>query len=187
VASRGNFDLTQHTTFSGKKLTYFDPDKKAHYLPYVIEPAAGADRTVLAVLIDAYEEEPPPADAKGEGAKPRAVLRLDPRVAPLKVAVLPLVKKDGMPERAREIIRAFWKNGINAFYDEKDAIGRRYRRQDEVGTPFCITVDGQTPQDDTVTIRYRDDMQQERIKIGDALAAVADKVRAGGRMVRKPG
>jgi glycyl-tRNA synthetase len=186
IASRGDFDLTQHTKHSGKKLTYFDQDKKAHYLPYVIEPAAGADRTALAVLIDAYDEEPPPPDAKGETPEPRVLLRLDPRLSPIKVAVLPLVRKDGMPERAREIIRTFWKHGVNAFYDEKDAVGRRYRRQDEVGTPFCITVDGETAKDDTVTIRYRDDMQQERIKITDALEGVTRKVRAGGRDVRKP-
>ena len=184
IASRGNFDLTQHSTHSGKKLTYFDVDKKAHYLPHVIEPAAGADRTLLAVLIDAYDEEPPPPEAKGDNAEPRVLLHLDPRVAPIKVAVFPLIKKEGMPERARDIIRTFWKNGVNAFYDEKDAVGRRYRRQDEVGTPFCITVDGDTAKDDTVTLRYRDDMKQERIKIADALSLVAEKVRVGGRDVR---
>ena len=187
IASRSDFDLTQHQTFSGKKLTYFDTDKKAHYLPWVIEPAAGADRTALACLIDAYDEEPPPPEAKGDNVEPRVVLRLDPRVSPIKVAVLPLVKKDGMPEHARGLIRDFWKSGVNAFYDEKDAVGRRYRRQDEVGTPFCITIDGQTLQDGTVTIRYRDDMQQERIKTDDALTVVAQKVREGGRDVRRPG
>jgi glycyl-tRNA synthetase len=187
IASRSDFDLTQHQKWSNKKLTYFDPDKKAHYLPWVIEPAAGADRTALAVLIDAYDEEPPSPDAKGDNVEPRVLLHLDPRVAPIKVAVLPLVKKEGMPERAREIIRAFFKNGVNAFYDEKDAVGRRYRRQDEVGTPFCITVDGQTAQDDTVTVRYRDDMQQDRIKIADALDVITKKVMMGGRDVRKPG
>ncbi len=182
VANRTDYDLAKHQEASGKKLTYFDPLKTnpqtgkqgLHYLPYVIEPAAGATRSVLMFLLDAYDEEPP-SESRKEG---RVVLRLHPRLAPIKVAVLPLVKKDaGLTEKARQIVKQFWKNSINAFYDEKDAIGRRYARQDEAGTPFCLTVDGQTKEDDTVTIRYRDDMRQERIDVATAVQTVVDKIR----------
>ncbi len=182
VANRTDYDLGKHQKESGKKLTYFDPMKTnpetgkngMHYLPYVIEPAAGATRTVLMFLLDAYEEEPP-SEARKDG---RVVLRLHPRLAPIKVAVLPLVKKDEwLTGKARELVKGFWKNSINAFYDEKDAIGRRYARQDEVGTPFCITIDGQTKEDDTVTLRYRDDMRQERIKVQEAINTVLAKMR----------
>ncbi|MCZ7649380.1 MAG: His/Gly/Thr/Pro-type tRNA ligase C-terminal domain-containing protein [Planctomycetota bacterium] len=143
-----------------------------HYHPYVIEPAAGADRATLAFLIDAYTEEPP-SETRKEG---RVLLKLHPRLAPLKAAVFPLVKKDGMPEKALEIVKEFHRAGINAFYDEKDAVGRRYARQDEAGTPYCLTVDGQTLQDQTVTIRERDTMQQERIKIDEAVAVVKQRL-----------
>ena len=139
----------------------------------MIEPSGGVDRAALAFLLDAYEEEPP----RKEGEEGRVVLRFHPRMAPIKAAVLPLVKKDGMPEKAREIVNDFWKNSVNAFYDEQGAIGRRYRRQDEAGTPFCITVDGQTFEDDTVTIRYRDSMEQERVKVGEVVAVVEEKTR----------
>lgn len=172
IAHRSDYDLTQHQKHSGKRLTYFDSVKNAHYLPYVIEPAAGADRTALAFLLDAYAEEPPPPGTT-EG---RTVLRLHPRLAPMKVAVFPLVKKDGMPEAARKVIAEFHANKINAIYDEKDAIGRRYRRMDECGTPYCITVDGQTAQDGTVTIRERDSMKQERIKVADAVEVVKQRL-----------
>jgi glycyl-tRNA synthetase len=145
-----------------------------HFLPYVIEPAAGATRSVLMFLIDAYDEEPP-SENRAEG---RVVLRLHPRLAPIKVAVLPLVKKDEwLTGKAREIVKEFWRGSVNSFYDEKDAIGRRYARQDEAGTPFCITVDGQTREDDTVTLRYRDDMRQERIKVADAVELVQRKIK----------
>jgi glycyl-tRNA synthetase len=182
IANRTDYDLTQHQNASGKKLTYFDPQRVdpatgkpgMHYLPYVIEPAAGATRAVLMFLLDAYEEEPA-SEGRPEG---RVVLRLHPRLAPIKVAVLPLVKKDEwLTDKAREIVKGFWKNSVNAFYDDKDAIGRRYARQDEVGTPFCITVDAQTKEDGTVTLRYRDDMRQERIHIDQAVEIVNAKIR----------
>ncbi|MCP4197603.1 MAG: glycine--tRNA ligase [Proteobacteria bacterium] len=181
VANRTDYDLKKHQQHSGKKMTYFDPAKPnpetgkngMHYTPYVIEPAAGATRSVLMFLLDAYEEEPP-SEGRKDG---RVVLRLHPRLAPIKVAVLPLVKKDEwLTGKAREIVKGFWSSSINAFYDEKDAIGRRYARQDEAGTPFCITVDGQTKDDDTVTIRYRDDMRQERIKVQEAIDIVQAKM-----------
>lgn len=176
IASRTDYDLKAHAAASGKKLTYFDPEaidpatgkKGVHYVPHVVEPAAGATRGVLAVLCDAYDEEPADAEGKGE----RTVLRLHPRLAPIKAAVLPLVKKDGMPEVARKVVDAFFRAGVNAKYDEQHAIGRRYARHDEIGTPFCLTIDGQTLQDETVTIRHRDDRRQERIKIADALETV---------------
>jgi glycyl-tRNA synthetase len=182
VANRTDYDLKKHQEHSGKKLTYFDPQKPnpetgkqgMHYLPWVIEPAAGATRTVLMFLLDAYDEEPP-SEGRKDG---RVVLRLHPRLAPIKAAVLPLVKKDEwLTTKARDIVKTFWKSSVNAFYDEKDAIGRRYARQDEAGTPFCITVDGQTKEDDTVTLRYRDDMRQERIKVEQAVDIVLAKVR----------
>ncbi|MCP4600057.1 MAG: glycine--tRNA ligase [Proteobacteria bacterium] len=182
VANRTDYDLRRHQEASGKKLTYFDPQKTnpetgkqgMHFMPYIIEPAAGATRTALMFLLDAYDEEPPSPERK-DG---RTVLRLHPRLAPIKAAVLPLVKKDEwLTSKAREIVKTFWASSVNAFYDEKDAIGRRYARQDEAGTPFCLTVDGQTKEDDTVTIRYRDDMRQERIKVADAVDIVLKKMR----------
>ncbi len=184
VASRTDYDLKKHSEHSGKKITYFDQQKndpetgKAgwRYTPYVIEPAAGATRGVLVYLCDAYAEEQVP-DAKGEDAT-RVVLRLHPRLAPYKAAVLPLVKKDGMPEKAREIVEAFRLAGINVRYDEQHAIGKRYRRHDEIGTPYCITVDGQSLEDGTVTIRDRDTMKQERIRAEEAVAVV--KARLAG-------
>jgi len=181
IANRTDYDLRKHQEASGKKLSYFDPNwedpetkkKGRRFLPYVIEPAAGATRSVLMFLLDAYDEEPP-SEARKEG---RVVLRLHPRLAPIKAAVLPLVKKDEwLTSKAREIVKELWNSSINAFYDEKDAVGRRYARQDEAGTPFCLTVDGQTREDDTVTIRHRDDMRQERIKVADAVRIVQDKI-----------
>ncbi|HTM44849.1 MAG TPA: glycine--tRNA ligase [Polyangiaceae bacterium] len=176
IASRTDYDLKAHTAGSGKKLLYFDPEATNpetgkpgwHYTPHVIEPAAGATRGVLALLCDAYAEEAADAEGKGE----RTVLRLHPRLAPYKVGILPLVKRDGMPEVARRIAEAFFKVGINARYDEQHAIGKRYARHDEIGTPYCLTVDSQTSEDDTVTIRHRDDRRQERIKIADAVSVV---------------
>ena len=172
IAHRTDYDLKQHEKHSGRKLTFFDSQKNAHYHPYVIEPAAGADRAALAFMIDAFNEEPPPPGTN-EG---RTVLKLHPRLAPIKVGIFPLVKKDGMPEAARKIIAEFVKNQINVFYDEKDTVGRRYRRQDECGTPFCITVDGQTAQDGSVTLRERDSMKQERIQVSDAVEVVKGKL-----------
>ncbi|MED5463684.1 MAG: glycine--tRNA ligase, partial [Myxococcota bacterium] len=176
VASRTNYDLNKHSEHSGAKLTYFDPQKEDpetgkngwRYTPYVIEPAAGATRGVLVYLLDAYHEETV-LDAKGNETT-RVVLKLHPRLAPIKVAVLPLIKKEGMPELARELVSKFFKAGINARYDEQHAIGKRYRRHDEAGTPYCITIDGQTKDDGTVTIRDRDTMNQERIPMAEALA-----------------
>jgi glycyl-tRNA synthetase len=181
IASRTDYDLKAHTAGSGKKLLYFDPEATNpetgkpgwHYIPHVVEPAAGATRGVLALLCDAYAEEAADAEGKGE----RTVLRLHPRLAPYKVAILPLVKRDGMPEVARRIAEQFFNSGINARYDEQHAIGKRYARHDEIGTPYCLTVDSQTAEDETVTIRYRDDRRQERIKI-DAAVSVVQKALA---------
>jgi glycyl-tRNA synthetase len=159
IANRTDFDLKQHMQMSGKDLRYFDDqaasDDERRFLPHVIEPSAGADRATLAFLCDAYAED----EVAGE---PRTVLKLHPRLAPVKAAVFPLVRKEGMPEKARAIYRALRKR-FNAFYDEKGAIGRRYRRQDEAGTPFCVTVDGESLRDDTVTVRERDSCAQSRV------------------------
>jgi glycyl-tRNA synthetase len=166
IANRGAFDLTQHAKFSGEKLEYFDQETGESYVPHVIEPAAGVDRAALASLVDAYDVE------EVEGRK-RTVLRLHPRMAPVKVAVLPLVSKEGMPERAREIFDSL-RRRIPAEFDEGGSIGRRYRRQDEIGTPWGVTVDGQTLEDDTVTLRDRDSLEQERVpadELADLLAA----------------
>jgi glycyl-tRNA synthetase len=169
IANRGDFDLSQHAEFSGEKLEYFDPESKERYVPHVIEPAAGADRATLAFLVDAYDEE----QVAGEQ---RTVLRLHPRLAPVKVAVLPLVKKDGQPELAREIYEGL-RPRMQAEYDEGGSIGKRYRRQDEIGTPWGVTVDHQSLQDGTVTLRDRDSLSQVRIEIeqlGEELQARLD-------------
>jgi glycyl-tRNA synthetase len=157
VANRGNFDLTQHSEYSGKNLEYKDPQTGAGYLPHVIEPAAGLGRTVLALLCDAYDEDE-------IGGEKRTVLRLHPSVAPVKVAILPLLRKDGHPEKAREIYLELRKQ-MSAEYDEGGNIGKRYRRQDEIGTPYAVTVDHQTLEDGTVTLRDRDSLSQERIPV----------------------
>ncbi|PRP90238.1 Glycine--tRNA ligase [Enhygromyxa salina] len=183
VASRTNYDLSAHAAGSGKKLVYHDPEaqdpntgkKGWRYTPHVVEPAAGATRGVLAVLCNAYAEEP--ADASGKGA--RTVLRLHPRLAPIKCAILPLVRKDGMDETARKVADEFFTAGVNAKLDMQHAIGRRYARHDEIGTPYCLTIDGQTAEDETVTIRYRDDRRQERIKIAAAVDVVRAALREG--------
>ena len=185
VASRTDYDLRKHQEHSGAKLSYFDPQKADpqtgkngwRYTPYVIEPAAGATRGVLVYLLDAFCEETV-ADAKGEEAS-RTVLKLHPRLAPVKAAVLPLVKKDGMPEVARSIAADFFKAGINVQYDEQHAIGKRYRRHDEIGTPYCLTVDGQSKEDGTVTVRDRDTMRQERVPAQEALTLVQRRLQQG--------
>jgi glycyl-tRNA synthetase len=159
IANRGDFDLTQHAKFSGEKLEYFDQATGEAYVPHVVEPAAGVDRAMLAFMVDAYDTE------EIEGRK-RTVLRLHPRLAPVKAAVLPLVSRDGMPERAREIFEAV-RARVPAEYDEGGSIGRRYRRQDEIGTPWGITIDGQTIEDGTVTLRDRDSLEQTRILAGE--------------------
>jgi glycyl-tRNA synthetase len=185
IASRTDYDLNAHMSGSGKKLHYFDPEATDpetgktgwRYIPHVIEPAAGATRGVLALLCDAYDEEA--GDESGKGA--RTVLRLHPRLAPYKVAILPLVKRDGQPEAARKVADAFFKAGINARYDEQHAIGKRYARHDEIGTPYCLTIDSETATDSTVTIRYRDDKRQERIPVAEAVRIVSDALRAGAK------
>ena len=182
VASRTDYDLKKHAEHSGAKLSYFDQQKEDpktgkmgwRYTPYVIEPAAGATRGLLVYLLDAYHEETV-KDAKGNDST-RVVMKLHPRLAPIKAAILPLVKKEGLPEIAREIVADFFKAGINVKYDENHAIGKRYRRHDEAGTPYCITVDGQTKEDGTVTIRDRDTMAQERIPAKEALRIVQERL-----------
>jgi glycyl-tRNA synthetase len=158
IANRGDFDLRQHSEYSGETLEYFDPQTGERYTPHVIEPAAGADRAALAFLVDAYDEE----EVEGER---RTVLRLHPRLAPVKVAVLPLLRRDGQPELAREIHHVL-RGALQSEYDEGGSIGRRYRRQDEIGTPWCVTVDHQSLEDRTVTVRDRDSLAQERFPVG---------------------
>jgi glycyl-tRNA synthetase len=172
IHSRTDFDLKQHQQFSGKKLTYFDTDINQHYVPYVVETSIGLDRAVLMVLSEAYKEEDLSTEEKQDS---RVVLGLPAMLAPVKLAVLPLTKKDGLPELARELIDQC-KPHFKCFYEEKDSIGKRYRRQDAIGTPFCITVDHQTKEDQTVTIRYRDSMTQERISLASVKQLVLDKI-----------
>jgi glycyl-tRNA synthetase len=163
IAKRGDFDLTQHSKGCGKEQSFFDEEKKAHYIPHVVEPAAGCDRTAITFLIDAYEEQELGVDPETKQKDIRVVLHFHPLIAPVTAAVFPLVKKEGMPERARAIVQQLREAGVRTAYDEKGAIGRRYRRMDEVGTPWCITVDGDTLKDGTVTVRDRDSMQQVRV------------------------
>jgi glycyl-tRNA synthetase len=208
VAHRGEYDLSQHAKHSGKELDYFDEEgwnallqkelepfkddkakreeakkkleaerkKEFRYVPHVIEPSAGADRFTLAVLCEAYHEDKQP-DAKGN-LEERIVMRFHPRLAPIKAAIFPLVNKDGMDERAKELYRSL-KPYFNVVYDQSGAIGRRYRRQDEAGTPFCITVDGDTMKDGTVTIRDRDTLKQERIPMNEVRARIEAALRPG--------
>ena len=170
IHNRTNFDLSRHEEFSGKSLKYFDDESKEKFVPFIIETSAGASRSFMAFLIDAYYEE----EVNGEM---RSVLRFHPRLAPIKAAIFPLVNKDGMPEVAREIEKDLRRN-FKVFYDDKGAVGRRYRRQDEAGTPYCITVDTQTLEDKTVTVRDRDTMQQERIAIDQLSRYLSDKLLA---------
>jgi glycyl-tRNA synthetase len=184
--------LTQHAKFSGRDLSYFDedawqrdkdkyPDAKQaqaakarepyRFLPHVIEPSAGADRFTLAVLCEAYAEDE-------IGSEARTVMRFHPRLAPIKAAILPLVNREGMPEKAHALYREL-KKEYNVFFDDKGAVGRRYRRQDEAGTPYCFTIDGQTLQDDTVTIRDRDTTQQRRIPLGSVAAELRQRMQPG--------
>ena len=173
IHSRTDFDLTQHQELSGKKLQYFDNETSESYIPYVVETSIGVDRMFLQVISAAYEEE---EIKKDDGSTDtRVVLRLPPVLAPIKLAVLPLVKKDGLPEIAASLVSDL-KFSFNCQYDDKDSIGRRYRRQDAIGTPYCITIDHQTTQDETVTIRYRDTMLQERVKIAALNGIIAEKV-----------
>lgn len=161
IAQRTDYDLKQHEEFSGRELKYMDEQTGEKYIPYVIEPSLGVDRAMLALLVDAYDE----SDGKDGRTAGEVTLHLDPIVAPIKVAVFPLIKKEGLPEIARDITKELKKNGIMTFYDESGSVGRRYRRQDEIGTPWCVTVDFDSLKDKTVTVRDRDSMNQERIKI----------------------
>jgi glycyl-tRNA synthetase len=164
IHSRTDFDLKRHEEFSGKKLEFVDTATKERFVPYVIETSVGASRSFMAFLCHAYNVESVGSADGGEDAE-RTVLKFHPKLAPVKAAVLPLVKKDGMPEFAENIYRDLQKS-FAVQYDDSAAVGRRYRRQDEIGTPFCITVDGESLQNDTVTIRHRDSMQQERVGTG---------------------
>ena len=169
IHSRTDFDLSSHEKFTGKKLQYFDPERNENYVPYVVETSVGLDRMFLAVFSNALTEE------ILEDGSSRTVLKLPPALAPTKVAVLPLVKKDGLPELSRSIVDDL-KWSFTTAYDEKDAVGRRYRRQDALGTPYCITVDHQSLEDQTVTLRERDSMEQERISITDLKNGITDQV-----------
>jgi glycyl-tRNA synthetase len=169
VANRGDFDLTQHAKHSGQKLEYVDTASGERYVPHVIEPAAGADRAMLAFLVDAYDEDE-------IGGEPRTVLRLHPQLAPVKVAVLPLVRKDGQPELAQKIHRDL-RERMQTEIDASGAIGRRYRRQDEIGTPWAVTVDHQSLADETVTIRDRDSLEQQRVPIAQLAGELENRLR----------
>jgi glycyl-tRNA synthetase len=162
IHSRSDFDLTQHQIYSKKKLQYFDTEINQNYVPYVIETSIGLDRMFLLILSNAYEEET--INKEDGSTDSRVVLHIPAKIAPVKLAILPLTKKDGLPEIARDLMNEC-KPYFKCFYEEKDAIGKRYRRQDAIGTPFCVTIDHQTKEDNTVTIRYRDSMTQERILI----------------------
>jgi glycyl-tRNA synthetase len=170
VASRTDFDLRQHAEYSGKDLTFFDEETRERYKPYVIEPAAGVDRILLVTLLDAYDEDV-------QDNEPRIVLRLKPQLAPIKVGIFPLLRKDGHPEKAQEI-RDLLKQRFAVFYDQAGSIGRRYRRQDEVGTPFCLTVDHQTMQDNTVTLRDRDSLEQIRLPVDRLIPELVTRIEA---------
>jgi len=170
IANRGDYDLRRHAEYSGEKLEYFDQGTGERYVPYVIEPSAGVDRSLLAFVVDAYDED------EQEGER-RTVLRLHPRLAPVKVAVLPLVRKDGQPELAREVHHAL-KPLMQSEYDEGGSIGRRYRRQDEIGTPWAVTIDHQSVDDHTVTVRDRDTLAQERVAIDELPAHLQGRLAA---------
>ena len=168
IHSRTDYDLSRHQEYSGKKLEYFDPHTRERYVPYVVETSVGLDRTILMVLCDAYREEEVDGDM-------RTVLKFHPALAPFTAAVFPLVKKDGMPEMAHRV-EADLRKQFNVLYDESGAVGRRYRRQDEVGTPFCVTVDGDSTEDGTVTVRDRDSMEQDRIPAENVRRYIEDRV-----------
>ena len=167
IADRTDYDLTQHQNVSGQDLTYFDDEKKERYIPYVIEPSLGADRVVLAFLCSAYDEE------ELEGGDVRTVLHFHPALAPVKVGVLPLSKKLG---EGAEKVYAMLSKKWNCEYDDRGNIGKRYRRQDEIGTPFCVTYDFESETDGAVTVRFRDSMEQERVKIDELTAYLEEKM-----------
>jgi glycyl-tRNA synthetase len=170
VHHRGDFDLSRHQEYSGKRLEYFDQPNNRRFVPYVIETSVGADRTLLALLVNAYREEQVPGEEEG-----RVVLRLHPSLAPVKAGIFPLVKKDGMPEVAEKLAKEL-RAHFPVFYDESGAIGRRYRRQDEVGTPFCITIDGDTLANGTVTVRERDSLQQVRVAADQLRQYIGERI-----------
>ena len=169
IANRGDFDLTQHSKHSGKMLDYFDEEKNERYIPYVIEPSSGVDRTLLAVLADAYDEEPADKEV-------RTVLHIKPELAPIKVAILPLSRNEKLAPKSKEVY-ALLRPHFMTQYDDAQSIGRRYRRQDEIGTPYCVTIDFQSLEDNQVTIRDRDSMQQDRVPIPELLDALRAKFR----------
>ena len=169
IHSRTNFDLSQHEKYSGKSIKYFDPMTNESYTPYVIETSIGVDRMFLSIMCHSYTEE------KLENGESRVVLKLPEALAPVKCAVLPLVKKDGLPEKAREIVNEL-RFHFNTNYEEKDSIGKRYRRQDAIGTPYCVTVDHETLKDNKVTLRFRDSMKQERVDISQLRTIIEDNV-----------
>jgi glycyl-tRNA synthetase len=177
IHSRTNFDLSSHEKFSGKKIQYFDTEANEAFTPYVIETSIGLDRMFFTVLSNAYHEEK--VEWEGSAKEERVVLKIPAALAPVQLAILPLTKKDGLPEKAREIMDKM-KFDFNCQYEEKDSIGKRYRRQDAIGTPFCITVDHDTLQDNTITVRYRDTLQQERINIERLPEIMGDKVSLKG-------
>jgi glycyl-tRNA synthetase len=173
VHNRTDFDVGRHQEFSGKRLEYIDSAAGKRFLPYVVETAVGVDRTVLVLMVDAYHEE----EVEGEA---RVVLRFDPKLAPVKAAVFPLVKKDGLPEIAERLAGELRADSIPAFYDESGSIGRRYRRQDETGTPWCVTVDGQTSEDGSVTVRDRDSLEQVRVDASRVRGWIRERLDGGG-------
>jgi glycyl-tRNA synthetase len=168
VAKRGSYDLDRHAEFSGKDLTYFEEESRTRFRPWVIEPAAGVDRALLAFLLDSYDEDVVENEE-------RIVLRLDPRLAPVKAAVFPLLRKGGQPEKAQEVLRML-QNHFMVAYDQAGSIGRRYRRHDEVGTPFAVTIDHQTMEDDTVTLRSRDSTGQDRVAINALVPELEQRI-----------
>ncbi len=172
IAQRTDYDLRQHEKISGQDLKYFDEATGKKYLPFVVEPALGVDRAMLACLVDAYDE----SDGSDGRKAGEVTLRLDTKIAPIKVAVFPLVKKEGLPEIAANIVKELKQAGINTFYDESGSVGRRYRRQDEIGTPWCVTVDFDSIENKTVTLRSRDTMEQERVKIVEIKDFILNKI-----------
>ena len=168
IHSRTDFDLKAHMQHSGKKMQYFDPEINEHYVPYVVETSIGLDRMFLAVLSSSFKEE------KVNEEESRIVLKIPPQIAPVKTAILPLTKKDNLPEKAKEILNSL-QTDFTCNYEEKDSIGKRYRRQDAIGTPFCITVDHETLENNTITLRNRDDMSQERVNFSDLKSIISGK------------
>jgi glycyl-tRNA synthetase len=178
LANRTDYDLSRHQEYSGEDLRWFDQETGQRFVPYVIEPTWGLTRSVLAVLCEHLDIDEAATTEEGE-TEARVVLRLPPRLAPVKAAVLPLTKKDGLPEKAQELVRQLRLKGLVVEYDESGSIGKRYRRQDEIGTPWCITLDPDTKNDDSATIRDRDAMTQERVALSDIPLWIQGKIENG--------